>query len=294
MDAVSGALLVDKPVGPTSHDMVARVRKAAGTRRVGHAGTLDPFASGLLILLLGKATRLSEHLLGLDKEYEATARLGVETASADPEGEVVRESQDWKLLSRDQVAGALDGFRGKITQVPPVYSSKKIRGEAAHRRVRRGEVVEMKEVEVTIHDIQLLSVDLPLVRFRIRCSSGTYVRAVGRDLGRSLDVGAHLTGLRRTEIGGFSVTEALAPEFFDDPEVWRAKILAPARAVAHLPALPVNSREAERLRQGQEIPFPNSDVSPETPVRILLDDTLVGIGFLREGRLRPKRVLDLP
>ncbi|MGM0668129.1 MAG: tRNA pseudouridine(55) synthase TruB [Gemmatimonadota bacterium] len=291
MDARGGVLLVDKPVGPTSHDVVAKVRRVAGLRRVGHAGTLDPFASGLLILLLGQATRLSEYLLGLDKDYLATARLGVETTTCDPEGEVVAESGGWEGLQAPEVEGALSSLQGRILQKPPVYSSKKIRGEAAHRRVRRGELVEMKEVEVTIHQIGLLELSLPEVRFRVRCSSGTYVRALGRDLGRRLGVGAHLTSLRRTGIGTLSVEDSVSLEAMEDPSVWQEELLSPAAALSHLPAVSIDEAEARRIRQGQEIPRDGEELSEAIPVRILADGDLLAIGLVKGNRLRPKKVL---
>lgn len=291
MDPLGGALLVDKPVGPTSHDIVSRVRKAAGLRRVGHAGTLDPFASGLLVVLLGPATRLSEYLLGLDKKYTATARLGVETTTCDPEGEVVAESRGWENLSKADVEDALASFHGTTRQRPPVYSAKKVRGESAHRRIRRGEAVELEDVEVTVMEIQLVEFSPPEVRFRVSCSSGTYVRALGRDLGRKLGTGAYLTELRRTGIGDFSVEGAVTLEDLEEGRDWGERVLSPARALTHLPAVPVGPEEARRLRHGQEIPCPDPELAADGPVRILQDEELVGIGSLRAGWLKPRKVL---
>ena len=180
---------------------MARARRALDTRRVGHTGTLDPFASGLLLLCLGPATRLAEYLLGLDKEYLATARLGVTTDTLDREGDAVETASGWETLSSDEVRAALDELTGSISQTPPAFSAKKVKGEAAHRLARRGEAPELEPVTVTIHELELLDLDLPRVRFRVRCSSGTYVRAIARDVGEALGVGAHLTELRRTGIG---------------------------------------------------------------------------------------------
>lgn len=293
MKPAGGALLVDKPVGPTSHDIVAQVRKAAGTRRVGHAGTLDPFASGLLLVLLGTATRLSEYLLGLDKAYVATARLGMETTTCDPEGEVLGENEAWRGLGHPEVEAALASFQGEITQEPPAFSSKKIRGEAAHRRARRGEVVEMKEVGVTVHHIQLLDLHPPAVTFGLRCSSGTYIRALGRDLGRKLGVGAYLTDLRRTGIGGFSVEDAVTLSQVQDDTRWRERLLSPAQAVSHLPAISVGPEDAGRLRHGQDISSSMATMTTPEPgnrVRVLMDGELVAIGMHVEDRLKPRKV----
>lgn len=291
MDVRGGILLVDKPVGPTSHDVVAKVRRVAGLRRVGHAGTLDPFASGLLILLLGQATRLSEYLLGLDKDYLATARLGVETTTCDPEGEVVVENRGWEDLEAQEVGRALSSFLGRILQEPPVYSSKKIRGEAAHRRVRRGEVVQMKAVEVTVHRIKLLEFSPPEIRFQLSCSSGTYVRALGRDLGKKLGVGAHLTSLRRTGIGALSVDDSISLQELEDTREWQERLLSPARALSHLPAVSVGEEEVRRIRQGQDIPLAGGAPSQAAPVRILEKGELVAMGLVRGDRIRPKKVL---
>lgn len=291
MERGGGVLLVDKPAGPTSHDVVARVRSLAGIRRVGHAGTLDPFASGLLILLLGKATRLSEYLLGLEKEYVATAELGVETTTHDPEGEVVREDAGWTALTTSTIEDALSSFLGTNLQEPPSYSAKKIRGVAAHRRVRRGEEVEMKPVEVSIHEIRLLELGLPRVQFRLRCSAGTYVRAVARDLGRSLGVGAHLTGLRRTGIGSWSVSNAVALDDLREDQGWGERLLSPARALSHLPAVAVERDQARQIRNGQEISMEGPTIPQGEPIRILLDGELVAVGIAQGSALRPRKVL---
>jgi tRNA pseudouridine55 synthase len=291
MTPLSGVLLVDKPIGPTSHDVVSRVRKASNMKRVGHAGTLDPFASGLLLILLGQSTRLSEYLLGLDKVYDARARLGIETTTHDPEGEVVTEVEDLSSVTREGVEEVLDGFRGEILQEPPVYSAKKVKGEAAHRRVRRGEVVELEKARVTIHQIALASLDLPELDFQTRCSSGTYIRALGRDLGRGLGVGAHLTALRRTAIGDFSVEDALSLEDLDQIDDVATRLVPPSEALAHLPSVAVSDGEALKLKQGQFLPLESPDLPEGEAVRILLNGELLAIGERNGDHLRPRKVL---
>jgi len=286
----AGILLVDKPAGPSSHDIVARVRKTSGTKKVGHAGTLDPFASGLLLTLVGSATRLSEYFLGMEKQYEAVVRLGVGTDSHDSEGKVVSENQGWEAFSPDMVEDALKDFRGPILQKPPAYSAKKVRGEAAHRRVRRGESVDLEPVEVVIEELALLSMELPEILLLVRCSSGTYVRSLARDLGRSLEVGAHLTGLRRTSIGPFSVDSAVAPGVLDRPEAIIDNLIPPSEALSHFPAVEVDREDAGRIRQGRYLPLPCLEIPEEVPVRILLEGDLVALAA-REGReLRPRKV----
>jgi len=288
----SGILLVDKPVGPTSHDVVGKIRKAAQIRKVGHAGTLDPSASGLLLLLLGSATRLSEYFLGMDKEYEATVHLGVETVSHDREGEIVSEDSGWKDVRIDELEIALDLLRGRISQRPPVYSAKKIQGEAAHRRVRRGEEVKLEPVEVEVYDLTVLEVELPRVRLEVRCSSGTYIRALARDLGRSLKVGGHLSALRRTAIGPFSGSSASSLDALSDPEAIRANLLPPALALAHFPSFEVGPEDAARIRQGRFLPIHRTEVPEEAPVRVLLDGKLLAVATREGDRLRPRKVFE--
>lgn len=286
-----GILLVDKPEGPTSHDVVDAVRKAAGIRRVGHAGTLDPFASGLLLLLLGPATRLSEYFLGMDKEYDATVHLGVETRSHDRDGEVVSEVSGWRELGADELEVALAGFRGRISQQPPVYSAKKVRGESAHRRVRRGETVELEAVEVEVYDLRVLEIDLPEVRLGVRCSSGTYVRALARDLGRSLKVGGHLSALRRTGIGPYSSASASSLDSLGDLEVIQTRLISPALALSHFPAYRVGPEEAACLCQGQSLSIKGEEIPEEIPVRVLLEGDLLAMAVREGDQLRPRKVL---
>lgn len=291
MSSSRGILLVNKPPGPTSHDVVAQVRRTAGVGKVGHAGTLDPFASGLLLLLLGQATRLSEYFLDLDKSYHATLRLGVETSTHDPEGEIVREDAGWRSISEADLRVALEEFRGILSQTPPRFSAKKVGGEAAHRRVRRGEEVRLEAAEVVIHEIDLLRFSPPEIRLSVRCSSGTYIRALARDLGRRLGVGAHLTGLIRTSIGTLALDRAAHLGDLMHPEAVFGRLLTPAVALAHLPSVYVSQPEASRIRQGQSIPLEVPGIPRDQPVRILLDGDLLAIGGVEGERLRPRKVL---
>jgi tRNA pseudouridine55 synthase len=289
VSAPAGFVLpVDKPEGPTSHDVVGSARRALGERRVGHSGTLDPFASGLLLLCVGRATRLSEYLTGLDKAYEAKAVLGVATDTLDRDGAVVARSDAWHMLDAAAVSSALDAFRGDIQQVPPQYSAKKVEGIAMHRRARRGEHVELEPCTVTIHDIALTGFEAPEVRFRVRCSSGTYVRALARDLGESLGVGAHLTGLRRTSIGTFDVADAVALAALDDATAVARARISPAEALAHLPSLRVEEATARRLAQGQRVRL---DDAPDGALVAVLDPTgLCAVAEVAGGVVRPQKV----
>src|SRR5690625_784649 len=219
-----GLLLVDKPGGLTSHDVVSRVRWLAGTRKVGHAGTLDPMATGLLVLGIGRATRLLTHLVGLDKTYTATIRLGQTTSTDDAEGDTL--AAEGAALTREGVQRELPALTGAIEQVPSQVSAIKIDGKRAYERARAGETVQIPARSVTVHEFAITGlrpatttagVDVTDVDVRVRCSSGTYIRALARDLGERLGVGGHLTTLRRSHVGPFDVTHAMElPERSDD------------------------------------------------------------------------------
>ena len=211
----TGLVVVDKPGGLTSHDVVARVRRLAGTRKVGHAGTLDPMATGVLLVGVGKATRLLGHLALTEKAYEATVRLGAATTTDDAEGDLL-SSVAAEYLTEDDVRAALRTFVGDIEQRPSAVSAVKVDGRRAYARVRDGETVDLPPRPVTVHELTVLAVraDAPHVDVDVlvRCSSGTYVRAIARDLGAALGVGGHLTRLRRTAVGPFSLVDACTLE----------------------------------------------------------------------------------
>jgi tRNA pseudouridine55 synthase len=279
---------VDKPEGPTSHDVVSRARRTFGTRRIGHTGTLDPFASGLLLLCLGRATRLAEFLTGLDKSYEAVAVLGVATDTEDRDGQVISTSQDWHGLSRGQVMEGMSSLRGSLLQIPPRYSAKKLAGERAHRRARRGESVELGPRRVVVRTLELIDFSPPLVRFTVTCSSGTYVRALARDLGESLAVGAHLSYLRRTAIGPHSVTGALSPDEFQDGDRVRQAWIEPLAAMAHLPRVQLVPAQAENVRVGRAVQIEAED----GPVVVAAEgEDLLAVGSVGGGVFRPRKVL---
>jgi tRNA pseudouridine55 synthase len=262
----SGILLVDKPQGMTSHDVVARIRRLAGTRKVGHAGTLDPMATGLLVIGVDSATRLLHHLVGLDKEYLATVRLGWGTTTDDAEGEArpAASAEAVAAVAREAIADGMAALTGVIEQVPSAVSAVKVDGKRAYQRVRDGEQVELKARTVTVSAFELLDVrpgdgclDLDV---RVACSSGTYVRALARDLGAALGVGGHLTALRRTRIGRFDVAEAGELEGFDVAPMR----LSPADAARRtLPVVEIDGDAARDLRHGKRIAAPAvSDVHP--------------------------------
>lgn len=236
-----GLLLIDKPKGITSHDAVDAVRRAVGVRKVGHAGTLDPMATGLLVMGVGRATRLLRFLGDFDKEYEGAGRLGEETDTLDVEGETTRTAS--VDVSEEGLRAALAGLVGEIEQRPPAFSAVKVGGERLHRAARGGRVVDAPPRTVRVDRFDLSSFDGQDFTFRVVCSGGTYVRSLVAEVGRVLGCGAHLNGLVRTRIGPFRLTDAGPP---DAP----GPLLPVERAVAHLPRMELDEEEAVAARHG--------------------------------------------
>ncbi len=222
-EKTAGFLLIDKPAGMTSHDVVDRVRRVTGIRKVGHGGTLDPFATGLLVVGVGRAaTRELGNIIGKDKEYEAVAVLGAVSDTQDRDGKI--EETGAVPPSEDDLRGVMTAFTGKIKQVPPMYSAKKVGGKKLYELARAGQEIEREPVDITVHELQLLSFEPPRFRFRVRCSSGTYVRTLAHDIGQELGCGAYLDELRRTAIGDWKVNDAVKLEELN-PENWTGRLL---------------------------------------------------------------------
>jgi tRNA pseudouridine55 synthase len=262
-------VVVDKPGGMTSHDVVARVRRLAGTRKVGHAGTLDPMATGVLVLGIGRATRLLGHLMLTEKGYDATIRLGASTTTDDAEGELVA-SREAGGLTQAQVAVELATFVGEIDQRPSAVSAIKVDGKRAYQRVRDGESVELPARRVTIHEITVngfaRSGSLLDVAVSVRCSSGTYIRALARDLGERLGVGGHLTALRRTAVGDFTLSDAHPLE--ELAEGFRSIDLS-AAARRCFPARELDPGQAADVRVGRPLAL---DLAVAVPVAVFAPD----------------------
>lgn len=292
MSELSGVLPVDKPVGPTSHDVVAIARRALRERRIGHTGTLDPFASGLLLLCVGPATRLAEYLTARPKTYVATMRLGARTDTDDRMGEVVETSDAWRSLGEEAVRAALLRQVGEIRQLPPVYSAKKVGGERMYAAARRGEVLEREPVTVTVYRLDVLDVSLPEVRFEVECAAGTYIRAIARDAGETLGVGGHLTELRRTRIGEHDVSAAVPLDALENAELVGEAMLSPLAAVSHLPAVPVSEEEARRIAHGGAVSLPaGADIAESSPAAMVsAGGELLAIGERRGDRVQPRKV----
>ncbi|MFK4760649.1 tRNA pseudouridine(55) synthase TruB [Microbacterium sp. ZW T5_45] len=289
-----GILLVDKPAGLTSHDVVARTRRAFGTRKVGHAGTLDPMATGLLVIGIEGATRLLTYIVGADKTYTATIRLGATTTTDDAEGETVATAAPsaWDAVTDGAIADGIRALTGTISQVPSSVSAIKVDGRRAYDRVRAGEEVVLASREVTVSRFDLIArrdadanIDLDVV---VDCSSGTYIRSLARDLGAALGVGGHLTALRRTHVGDFDVADAVSVDSLDG-----AVPASPAAAAVRvLPRLDVTAEEARDLRHGKRLSGAAARVDGALAAAIDDDGDLVGIVEKRGADL--KSAMNMP
>jgi tRNA pseudouridine55 synthase len=309
-----GALVVDKPPGPTSHDVVAAVRRALGIRRIGHTGTLDPLATGVLVLLLGPATRLAQFLAADEKEYIAHVRLGVESATYDATGvddvfrlkpEATRDETVQSTTSgtprlvqpgAESIEHALKRFRGTFRQVPPPFSAKKVEGSRAYQRARRNEPVELRPIEVAVHTLELVNADSSLICLRIVCSSGFYVRSLAHDLGRELGCGAHLEALRRIRAGRFSVDRATPLDVvLADRSATLQRMVPPAELLAHLPAVAVSPEEVERVAHGHAVRVQHrrgDELDANDRVRLVdASGGLLAVARLKHGALHPFVVL---
>ncbi len=212
---MDGLLIINKPKGWTSFDVVAKIRNKLGVKKVGHTGTLDPMATGVLVLCLGKATKKVQEMTGYDKEYVAEITLGATSNTDDAEGEIKSSklpAPSSKLPTDDEIQNILKEFKGKIKQVPPQFSAKKIKGRRAYQMARKGQKVGLKPVEITIHELELLDYKWPILKIRVLCSKGTYLRSLARDMGQKLGVGGYLSALNRTKVGNFSLNKAVSIE----------------------------------------------------------------------------------
>jgi tRNA pseudouridine55 synthase len=279
-------LLVDKPAGPTSHDVVAAVRRAFRTRRTGHTGTLDPFATGLLIVLVGRATRLARYLAELPKEYTGTIRLGLTTTTDDSTGAPLATSEGWSHLSDADIRTAMAAFVGQTAQRPPRFSAKSVDGRRAYARARRGEDFELDPQTVQVDRFDLLDRSGPDLRVQTTVGSGVYIRSLARDLGERLGCGAHLAALRRISIGRFAVAQAISLE---DVIHGRGVLRPPREAVAHLAHRHIADQEREFVRQGRAIPATSQESGA---VALLAGEDLVAVAESDGRMIHPTVVLE--
>ena len=259
-NAISGVLVIDKPVGLTSHDIVQIVRRGTNIRRAGHTGTLDPRASGVLVVLIGPAVRLSEYVSASDKRYQAIVRLGSSTDTYDAEGAITQTSSP-NEISEEMFENALTNFVGEIEQVPPPYSAVKVKGRKAYEMARKGEEVELELRIIQVHNLELLEWALPEAVIDVYCSSGTYVRSLANDLGKVLGCGAHLIGLRRTKSGRFTLRDSVPlnklRDAFDDGS-WYQHLIPAAEALSDWPSIELDADQVDAIRHGLRIPAPEN------------------------------------
>jgi len=302
---IHGWLILDKPEGPSSNGCVGRIKRLTGAAKVGHGGTLDPLASGVLPIALGEATKTQQFAMDHTKTYEFTIRWGISTASQDAEGEVTAES-DVRPTQAD-IEAALPQFIGEIEQVPPVYSAVKVDGERAYKLARCDEDVTLQPRTVRIDELRLLDCpDSDHANLEMVCGKGTYVRALVRDLALHLGAEGHIRRLRRTAVGPFLIEKAFSLERFDgdgdsDAALLLSEFLLPVETVLDdIPALALTEQEARRLRQGQGVPVlpvaqrsPLRDISQGDLVQAKADGTLVALARIMGGEIRPVRVMNL-
>ena len=295
-DLVDGVLLIDKPVGLSSNDALIKAKRVVNAKKAGHTGTLDPFATGLLPLCFGEATKFSQDLLEADKTYDAVVHLGITTTTGDTEGEAVETRP--VIVTVEQIEAALAKFRGPILQIPPMYSALKRDGKALYEYAREGITLEREARPVTIHKLEMLAYDAPMLTIRVTCSKGTYVRVLGEDIGAELGCGAHLNALRRIQVGALTVDGMVTLEQLqahDNP----LSLLAPVDALlSSFPRVELTQELAARFLNGQRLALNREPVTlPETQgrVRVYHDDKLLGTAILQDwGVLAPERLIARP
>ena len=318
---MDGILIIDKPAGITSHDVVARCRRILKTKRVGHTGTLDPFATGVVVILVGKATRLAQFLDKDAKEYEAVVRLGFETETGDRTGELRITNYEIRNVSDAEIENVLKDFRGEIRQTPPMYSAKKVEGKKLYELARKGVEIERKPVNITIYELELVksgqrsavsgqrqeddneqkakgegqrTKDFSL---RVVCSAGTYIRTLAEDIGRRLETGAHLAELRRTRAGKFDLSQAVTLEELEEiageNKIERV-LISLNEALSHLPEIKLSDEEARKTRNGMKLRFEAAETSDNQAFRLTdQSENLIAVGFYSaaEKIIQPKVVL---
>ncbi|MGH9905226.1 MAG: tRNA pseudouridine(55) synthase TruB [Pyrinomonadaceae bacterium] len=311
---MDGLLIIDKPAGITSHDVVARVRKILAQRRVGHTGTLDPFATGVLVVLVGRATRLAQFLSGEEKEYDAVVRLGYETETGDITGKAMSDATKNTIsvaaLNAEEIEVALRSLRGEIDQVPPMYSAKKRNGRRLYELAHRGELVSREPVRVTVHIFETVSREGQILKdnadgtadlvIHVVCSAGTYVRTLAESLGKQLRLGAHLAELRRIRAGDFHLSKAVSLEQLKEKVVEESLgtvLIPPDRALRRMPFICLNDSAEQKVRRGIDVPIEeHSDGVPTEGQTVRMRDEagrLLAVGYYdgRNKSLHPKVVL---
>jgi tRNA pseudouridine55 synthase len=312
---MDGILIIDKPEDITSHDVVARCRRILRTKRIGHTGTLDPFATGVMVILVGKATRLAQFLDKDTKEYEALVRFGFETDTGDRTGEAKAIQNSKFKIQKEEIEEVLESFRGEIEQTPPMYSAKKVEGKKLYELARKGIEIERKPVKITIYELKLTENgkwktenDLGLGTWdsglqtqdfglKVSCSAGTYIRTLAEDIGKKLETGAHLGELRRTKAGKFGIEKALTLEKLEEIFVenkLEEVLISMNEAVSHLPEAVLSETDVKKTQNGIKLNFESAEIEDNQAVRMIDEkENLIAVGFYKkaENSVQPKIVL---
>lgn len=312
---MDGILIIDKPAGITSHDVVARCRRILRTKRVGHTGTLDPFATGVVVILVGRATRLAQFLDRDAKEYEAVVRFGFETDTGDLTGRRKAEGERREAISIEEIESVLTDFRGEIEQTPPMYSAKKVEGKKLYELARKGVEIERKPVKITIYELKLIesgqagkeqagedrragfTAETEDRTIRVVCSAGTYIRTLAEDIGRRLGTAAHLAALRRTRAGKFDLSRASTLEELEEIVAGNKlgeALISMNEALAHLPEIRLSDEEARKTQNGMKLRFEAAEAGDNQPLRLTDEnENLIAVGFYgaAEKIIQPKVVL---
>ena len=283
---IDGALLLDKPLGLTSNAALQKAKRLYGAAKAGHAGTLDPLASGLLLVLFGEATKFAGPLLDADKEYLATLKLGARTSTGDAEGAILQSREI--SFSKETLGAVLERFRGEIDQVPPMHSALKHKGTPLYRLARRGEEVERAPRRVRISELELINFQAENLVLRVVCSKGTYIRVLAEDIGEALGCGAHLGGLRRTASGRFRIEQAATLEMLAEAGERGRRLLPLPALLEGLPRAELGEADEARLRQGQTLKI--SGLHPGLCAVVRPDGAVIGLGSADDAGLRPLRL----
>lgn len=303
-----GILIIDKPPDVTSHDVVSRLRRILKTKRVGHTGTLDPFATGVLVTLIGKATRLARFFDKDAKEYEAVVRLGFETDTGDRTGKLRITNYELRDISVEEIKNVLEDFRGEIEQTPPMYSAKKIKGVKLYELARKKIEIERAPAKVSVYELQITNCELRKGKndfelktldfgLKISCSAGTYVRTLAEEIGKKLGVGAHLAELRRTRAGSFDISKAVSleklEEIVSENEIDKVAV-SMSEALSHLPEVALSPEKLNKTKNGLKLKFENEEFRENQPVKMVDEaNNLIAIGFYDKARrfIQPRIVL---
>ena len=307
---MDGILIIDKPEGITSHDVVARCRRILRTKKIGHTGTLDPFATGVVVILVGKATRLAQFLDRDAKEYEAIVRLGFETDTGDRTGELRITNHELRDVTAEEIEAVLPEFRGEIMQTPPMYSAKKVAGKKLYELARKGIEIERKAVAIKIYELELLKSKIESQKseaknqrlktkdyaLRVACSAGTYIRVLAEDIGKKLETGAHLAELRRTKAGKFELSQAVTLEKLEEivaENKLNEILVSPNEAVSHLGEVKLSAEETAKIKNGIRLQKYLTESKEKDFLRLTFAENLLAIGIYNENEktVQPKLVL---